>query len=255
MEDGGLKEFQRNATFAIIVFLVGFASFVYLATNLADVLVPLIWAAFFAIPLTGAITKIDRFITASMGRLRSCMRDDGTIPKAGVKFTAQAGENRISIKRGQNVEALMNRLQHPCESWCISSTRCCQSSIQITKLERNEAGATSHHIDEPEVNRLVHDWHYYVKEVVSEDPDTMQLELYLDQEYRYPAVISRTSTATGSLNGCLNLRRQSTFSWFCAVMIALREFPESCWEAERFGSRRLSTDGDTKVTARCATVN
>lgn len=184
-------------------------------------LVPLIWAAFFAVPLCGLISHIDHAVTSWLALMRWAMRPDGVkVPEEGVEFTAQAGENRISVKNGEAATALRQKLEHPCQSCCcLPASRCCQSRIRITNV--TEAGEQ---IRGSEVNRIVANWLYYVREVPSltVDAPTVELELFLDQEFHYPAVVSRTSTkASRKLAGTIELDRTSVLSWSFAVFLAL----------------------------------
>ncbi|CAE8588277.1 unnamed protein product, partial [Polarella glacialis] len=57
-----LHEYQYNVIFVGFTLFICSSAIVYLTQNLSSVLVPLIWAAFTAVPLTGLISVINPFI-------------------------------------------------------------------------------------------------------------------------------------------------------------------------------------------------
>jgi predicted PurR-regulated permease PerM len=211
-----LAEFQRNTAFIIVVILGGLAAFVYLTKNLVDVVVPLVWSAFFAVPLTGLIYNIDGFLTSLAGRARwGGGLHQGS--EKGIPFTAKAGRNRIAMQYSDEVRTLLKKLEHPFQkTLCFHpSSRCCQSRIRITFLEEEGDSEVS-------VNRLMKDWHYFVREVVSEhDELQVEMELFLDRNEEYPAVISLGDAEGPNLKGTLELDRSSVVSWTISVLMAL----------------------------------
>lgn len=208
-----LQEFQRNTAFVVLVVVGGLAAFVYLTSTLVDVLVPLIWSAFFAVPLTGLIGRINNCVTkwASWARWQSHFQN-------GIAFKARVGENHIFLESGPETTELLEHLRHPCQdSLCLfPSTRCCQSRIKITALE-----VQGQAIKRQEVNRLVEKWHYFVREVPVEKQNEICLELYLDQEELYPAVIDSGSEAGENLTGKVELDKTSIVSWSFSVILAI----------------------------------
>jgi len=233
-----LQDFQRNAAFVVVVIIGGFALFVYLAHTLVDVLVPLIWAAFFAVPLTGLIGKIDKCITDSSGCFRWCCSGRST---KTVHFTAKTRENHIILdgddaKNAKAAEVLKQHLQHPCDHLCewMPFSRCCQSRIKIVKLKYADCQAEDCQDEvacwdisqQAEVNRLVNNWRYYA---LKDEEDDMKLYLYIDQDHEIKAVIEHfhESDAEGGievkkdLTGSIELDRSSASSWFVAVMVCM----------------------------------
>jgi len=216
--DGGssyLQEFQRNTAFVVLVVVGGLAAFVYLTSTLVDVLVPLIWSAFFAVPLTGLIGVIDRNVTKWASWLHWQGHDS---VQSGIEFRAKAGENSIFLENGPEAKQLLEHLSHPFQhTVCLfPSSRCCQSRIRITELEVPGSALKS-----PEVNRLVEKWHYYVKSVPVENQSELCLELYLDQDELYPAVMSSGGDGAENLKGTIDLDKTSQLSWLFSVLMAL----------------------------------
>lgn len=219
MQQRSLQDFQRNTAFVVVVVFGGFALFVHLASTLVDVLVPLIWAAFFAVPLTGMIGKVESLLTISCSCFRWCWRS-GPHNCTPVNFTAKTGENYLTFddKSEEAAVVLKEHLQHPCKRLCLPSSRCCQARVRIIKVEY-EAPGDGNICEEEEVNRLVSEWSYYVKETKS----STQLELYLDQEFTIPAVVKGASGEGDrkNLRGCVELDRSSGLSWFAAVVVCM----------------------------------
>lgn len=233
----GLQDFQRNVGFVVVVIVGGFALLVYLVSSLAGLLVPLFWAAFFAVPLTALITRIDRVMTKKLSELRWHLEggEGGQHPEPdkAYEFTAQAGDNSIIVS-GSDAKHLLKKLSHPGGDMCSplpwsTYSKCCQSRIRVVKLLDEDGEA----VLGDEVDRLVQNWLYYVKEPedaeVSSDVDEVQLELFLDQECsEYPAVMKtaalsiRDSQNTGQkLKGIVEIDRTSTLSWSVSVAISM----------------------------------
>jgi|Transcript_363 predicted PurR-regulated permease PerM len=220
-ERSSLQDFQRNTAFVVLVIVGGLAAFVYLTSTLVDVLVPLIWSAFFAVPLTGLIGLINSSVTKCGSWAR--WRRPGS-EQSGIAFRATTGDNRIFLENGPAAKQLLEHLSHPFQhTICLfPSSRCCQSRIRITDVEvQGGASDAVELMKRPEVNRLVEKWHYYVREVPLENESDLCLELYLDQEELYPAVMSSGGDVGESLKGTIELDTKSILSWSFSVIVAI----------------------------------
>lgn len=218
MEPDSLQDFQRNVGFVVVVIIGGFAVFVYLAGSLADVMVPLIWAAFFAVPITALIGRIDGFVTSLLSVIRRRLRgEDHTGDGMSWDFTAEAGDNCITLSN-DDAKELTDKLEHPGPEMCVLFpwSKCCQSRIRLVKLTTEEG----EQINNPEVDRLVANWCYYVK--MPDETGHPTLQLYLDQDcIEYPAVVSGSKNSERKLKGTVELDRTSVLSWSIAVCLAM----------------------------------
>jgi predicted PurR-regulated permease PerM len=214
-----LQQFQRNTAFVVLVIVGGLAAFVYLTSTLVEVLVPLIWSAFFAVPLTGLIGLIDRSVTkfGSWARWQS----DNSSMLRGIAFRAKAGENLIYIEKTAEAKQLLAHLTIPLQSTVclLPSSRCCQSRIRISELQ-----ADGKAVESPEVNRIVERWTYYVREVEPKEQNIKPefcLELYLDQEELYPACVTSGRADGQKLTGTIEHDKTSMWSWGLSVIVAV----------------------------------
>lgn len=201
---------------------------VYLVSSLAGLLVPLFWACFFAVPLTALIARIDRSLTSLLSQLRWKLEgvEQPKGPEKALEFTAKAGENQIMLSK-DDAKSLMQKLEHPTPpEWLehqgcplFPHSQCCQSRVRIVKLTTEDGQP----ISDPEVDRLVANWLYYVKhpDDAALDDDEVPLQLFLDSDCsQYPAVFTTNSGGT-SLKGALELDRTSIMSWSVSVFLAM----------------------------------
>jgi predicted PurR-regulated permease PerM len=239
MNGSVLQDFQRNVSFIVIVIVGGLALLVYLVSSLAGLLVPLFWACFFAVPLTALITRIDRLLTKKASELRWHMEGGAEghhpEPERPYEFTGQAGDNSI-VLAGADAKHLLQKLAHPGGDTCGAMpgskySKCCQSRIRIIKLTDSD----SQSIAGDEVDRLVENWLYYVKEPDDDevnaisDVDQVQLELFHDQECsEYPSVMKTAALSvrdsqnvSQKLKGVVEIDRTSALSWSVSVTIAM----------------------------------
>lgn len=216
---GRPPEFQRNAAFVAFTLVICQAGVVYLAGKLQSVVIPLIWSAFFAVPVTGLVDRIDHATNVAARKIwRRCrsmgrsspgevpLRRTATGPADTWVFATEPGLGYIKLGAGAAAEqfvALATRSWLSClfpdARWC--PRRPCR--IRITKLEvrqRVNGARVTTACQGPEVNRLVEGWSYYVDVEMPEEEGPMgmrqplqasgtRVHLYLDKEQQYPAVI------------------------------------------------------------------
>eukprot|EP00930_Biecheleria_cincta_P101369 TRINITY_DN93006_c0_g1_i1.p1 TRINITY_DN93006_c0_g1~~TRINITY_DN93006_c0_g1_i1.p1 ORF type:complete len:513 (+),score=70.02 TRINITY_DN93006_c0_g1_i1:147-1685(+) len=199
-----VHEYQQNAAFVGFILVVCFAAFVYLTENLREVLIPLVWSAFFALPVTSLIGYINRVVA-------------GASQQAAANFSAEPGDRCISLEAGPVADEILKRLE---ESGAVY--------VRIHKLRSGGARVVG-----PEVNRLVEEWSYYaVKSKLTDATNgsggKVQLELFLDVNRQYPAslggsVPSDSDVIAGqqALTGELEINKSSTATWAFAVVVAI----------------------------------
>lgn len=239
-----LSEFQRHIAFLGFVVLVCFAAFIYLAVSLVDVLLPLMWSAFFAVPLTALIFRISTGTVRCCNVIGSCL-DDGYDPDKAVTFWILPTKNRIYLDDSPEIQAILERVHNPCVVCCRGCCFCgltgnltpwCQRRVRINKLSVGMETSNA-----SKVNRLVEGWTYYVRIPRTDDPASslfeesvaadslearptgaVQLELFLDMDGRYPAVID-TSQADDNVavTGTLQLDDTSTMAWIFAFLVSM----------------------------------
>jgi len=240
-----LADYQRNAAFVAFILLVCVASFIYLVETFVDVLVPLVWSLFFAVPLTALISLVDEHVTHWSSKLVWTIYGDHK--KAAldvVAFTAQEGESHITLEMGPPTLLLLEKLDHPCETrcpcgaWCCfgfaccgvrkTVAQCCQCRVRLTKLAYEDGELVAG----DEVNRFVQGWCYYAtpfdleRKPLATGPmphGCVQLQLCLDQAGLYPAVLGGPCSSGAScrlLVGTVELDRTSLFSWVFAVFVS-----------------------------------
>lgn len=224
-----LKDYQRNTTFVLFAGVVSIACLLYLTRTLVDVLVPLVWSVFFAVPLTALISRIENFLTHSTSFFWWLIRlnpSGASIPP--VSFTATVGENSILLEDGPSANALLDKLYHPCEAagycCCIFSccfrrqvVQCCKSRVRITLLTVEGGGVLAGH----EVNRLVENWAYYAMPQKDDRSSATRLALFIDQDGVYPAVVERSTRSDQRLRGTVEVDRATACSWMVATLLSL----------------------------------
>jgi len=168
-----VHEYQQNAAFAGFILVVCFAAFVYLTENLREVLIPLVWSAFFALPMTSLIGYINRSFNRAVA---------GENRQAAANFSAEPADHCISLEAGPVVDEILKGLG---EGNAVH--------VRIRKLRSGGAPVVG-----PEVNRLVEEWSYYAVKSKSVDATTgslsnVKLELFLDVN-RIPCIIGGFGT-------------------------------------------------------------
>mmetsp|Transcript_48180 Transcript_48180/g.112730 ORF Transcript_48180/g.112730 Transcript_48180/m.112730 type:complete len:605 (-) Transcript_48180:240-2054(-) len=178
-----MEDFQRNAAFIAFMGLMCTAAIVYLTKSFRDTLIPLVWSAFFAMPLTLMIASIEQACIWAAGRLIALTREGFGLynARAGrqvpapeppalqvVSFRAMVGDNRVYLRNTPAVRNLIRHCNTPCEAW-FGWTSClegwCRRQLRVTDLQVIKTDGVQGE-DElgPEVNRLVEGWSYYVRE-------------------------------------------------------------------------------------------
>jgi len=241
-----LANFQRNTAFVafmiVVVLMCGFS----LAKALQGVLVPLIWATFFALPLERAVGRLN-----DLGlRLGSFVRR--TVSRSEVEevdvvpFLHTPGRNLISVRRTPAVEALVRKLNNPCpdinvpgrmrrRTWaslgctCALVFKCFKRRIRILKLESRGPAPPPPPPDG--VNCLMENWCYHVR--TQEIPHlagscNLHLQLFLDIGCsRYPAVVEEQNRlgdpqpVVAEVVGTLEVDKTSQLSWAVSVLAVL----------------------------------
>lgn len=241
-----LREFQRNASFVGFIFIACFACSVYLVEKLRDVMIPLVWAAFFALPTCALISRIDEGLVLAVDWCRrrlpwhQAMDDGETLASGDMAFTTNAGSRYIYVFSGSELDTWLSAVNDPYAEfrrrWCdLDSIPTwfrprCKYKVKVVSLVA--VGPDGVGIDDlgPQVNRLVENWHYYVKplrtDAETSDRGLVALELFLDSACLvYPAVWENPallqSNETGiRLSGVARIDRSSSISWTVSFVIS-----------------------------------
>eukprot|EP00450_Noctiluca_scintillans_P015156 CAMPEP_0194514650 /NCGR_PEP_ID=MMETSP0253-20130528/47145_1 /TAXON_ID=2966 /ORGANISM="Noctiluca scintillans" /LENGTH=552 /DNA_ID=CAMNT_0039358335 /DNA_START=77 /DNA_END=1735 /DNA_ORIENTATION=- len=190
-------------------------------------IIPIVWSAFVAVPLTVLISHIQALVNVLGCFLFNVIRralgvrapDDEV---AFVHFRAKvpsAGENIVYLENSYEVKRFLRRVMDPCGCvrrsssvphrfggrWCVR--RCLRRRVRIRSIDRD-------HDQSPKVNRLVTNWSYHMRlettpaqvdttqsgsagvllrtdetDSTSEaDPQPIRLSLFLDKNGRFPAI-------------------------------------------------------------------
>jgi len=238
-----LQEYQQNTAFVGFMGLVCTSAIVYLSKNLSEVLVPLMWAAFSALPLTGLISVLNPLLIKAM---RCCSirqyrpvrkGSDGQHPKPwhlnrDVEFHAKSGEDFLRVSKADG-EQLLEEANEP--DWvlcprCFYVQFCCRRRVRIKELEavysQQDLQAHDHErpkLPEREVNRIVDLWEYYIRRN-EEDPgneEEVHLKLYLDHSEHYPALVKPLPGNVPDLRGLLEVDSTHAVSYFVATLVAM----------------------------------
>lgn len=173
--------------------MVCVAATIFLARDLRDVIIPLIWAAFFALPIVGSINATEKCLVAIYSGCRRCWRrhrEAGWRPpddeELEVPFVAVTGQGFITVRRDWKTDEMLRRINRPLGlSWrCCRKSKsariagCCRRRVRVVDLSADlgqEDGEDSTSDSScglgPEVNRLVEGWHYYVRDAPLADSD------------------------------------------------------------------------------------
>eukprot|EP00928_Gymnodinium_smaydae_P065103 TRINITY_DN48293_c0_g1_i1.p1 TRINITY_DN48293_c0_g1~~TRINITY_DN48293_c0_g1_i1.p1 ORF type:complete len:575 (+),score=82.16 TRINITY_DN48293_c0_g1_i1:33-1757(+) len=262
-------EFQRNTAFSLFAVVVSSAAFVFLLERLRSLLIPLIWAFFFAIPILSFAERIELLVTWCLsaaadyvfGRARSgpvafrhvpgrnCIQldrhDDASAAAADSLLLAV--HSRCSRRFGAEsrtsylVSAALRRLDRSCLS-CLWGQR-----VRVLRLQRSIG------IDqrEEEVGGLVEGRSYYASVddvgalLASEGGDAhgADLRLFIDRQQTCPAVLQPLAhygrdrvgndgggAAAGErLQGVLEVDQRSTFSWIVSMLLTLCTIVVLAW--------------------------
>jgi len=216
-----ITEFQRNAAFAAFIVVVVAHSAVSLITSFRSVLIPLIWASFFALPLERAVSCLEALVIRVISVLAHC-RCRADEPRR-VPFRHTPGLNLITIQRNHGHQALLSKVNNPCAGICglrrlhvaddgsfdpSSSPRllpshisrqvrcchrrspvtctvvfkCCKRRIRIKDIDYSGLDGDANSLE----NRLVSGYCYYIEEVLNDDSarghaGEIQMQLFIDQ--------------------------------------------------------------------------
>lgn len=211
-----LQEYQRNAAFVAVTLVIAFAALVFLTKSLSNVLSPLIWSAFFAVPLTGLISALnDGF--ARLG-CWCVQRINGEPTSSGcLEFTTAEGQSAVCVRGApEAVAKLRGAVALPS---CAAHAgrrlaRDLRARVRVSGLSCSTVASDS------EVNRIVDGWSYYAA-VRSGEGQELWLEFFLDPRAEYPAVIAVPGTTSVTTTGTLELDRTSAVSWTLAFFAAL----------------------------------
>lgn len=269
-EEKRLAEYQRNAAFVGFMMLVCGGSLVYLTKNLSEVFVPLIWAAFTAMPLNALISTLDPAIVAcftSIRKLAKCKKacsnhDEENATSFNFSYT---GEGLVRIPE-KDAALLLKRLRQTrrdeltqssfscfSDAWC-----CCRRRVVIKKLLSGDSGNPPYSEDHRKVNRLVQGWAYYVQEAKNQScSEERCFEFFVDRHERYPAILEKKETATLEddklpvIRGELQVDSTHAVSYFVAGVVAL-SFVTGCialfvWLIAK-GTQALTHNVDAYVT-------
>lgn len=232
-----LVDFQRDTAFALFVLVVVTEAFLLLLDKLRSLLIPLIWAFFFAIPILAFADRVEELAVVIFDRVtvlicRSRSR------RAPLKFRHVRGQNRIYLESTPDTHALLQRVRVrllrrclPCASGlCARLDQCFLSRlwgqrVRITSLAP-EGGGT----DPDAVGELLQGRSYYAfpsapGELLAGDAEStsVELKLYLDRQKLYPGVLElprEEVEGTPEVEGTLEVDKRSTLSWCFAMIVA-----------------------------------
>jgi len=225
-----ILEYQRNAAFAGFMAVVVLACGLYLIEALRYVLMPLIWASFFALPLERTACHLNSGMIRGLSWLLRRCRKRADDESDSVSFRHVPGSNRIIVQRTPGNMALLNKVNNPCvSSPCVKMLQPAEPPLLPERQPSNDSGSgfrittrgtplgclgcgctvifkccqrrmrianlDDEVVDNPggAVNRLVENWSYYVKQVESSSADELHVELYLDPGMNeYPAVVEES---------------------------------------------------------------
>eukprot|EP00443_Scrippsiella_acuminata_P051294 CAMPEP_0115438464 /NCGR_PEP_ID=MMETSP0271-20121206/35270_1 /TAXON_ID=71861 /ORGANISM="Scrippsiella trochoidea, Strain CCMP3099" /LENGTH=533 /DNA_ID=CAMNT_0002864117 /DNA_START=27 /DNA_END=1628 /DNA_ORIENTATION=- len=231
-----LSDFQRNSAFVGFMALVCLAAFLFITQKFRSVLIPLVWSAFFAVPICGLIQQIDQFLifVASKIKHRSCVFKG--VP--GVMFTAEKDEKFIRVERSSDSELhrLLRGANMPCGPW---SRSCCRRRVKIVEISAPQ------NVSADASTSLVQGWQYYICELGETSEDLREISghtglindqesgrdqgaprklvLSLDRRGKYPV------QSNCPRSGRLELDRSSPISWTIASAITLLILFFSLW--------------------------
>jgi len=236
-----LQEYQANTIFVGFMGLVCTSAIVYLTQNLSEVIVPLMWAAFAAMPLTGLISVLNPTLIrvircCSFGSYRP-------LPKTAeskrsqrrpwylnrdVRFTARSGEAFIRLPKADG-EILLEEVNEP--DWVVCPRffyirACCRRRVKVKGLSPSRHGELA--IPHRHVNRLVNFWEYYIRpidrpiEVEASDgeDEIVCVELFLDAADHYPALMEPLDEMPDMV-GLLEVDSTHSVSYAVATVVAL----------------------------------
>lgn len=254
-----LQDYQRNAVFVGFMLVVCTAALVYLTQSLREVLFPLIWACFVAMPLNGIISwlreRIDDSFIWVVRCLRCRPRHRNQKHQDLVHFKVLAGERGIRVRREEG-NVLLKKVNGP---WCGSAGHAdltwlrCRGRVKIVSLSVMADKFAD--LPEREVNRVVKGWKYYIREgqerpatsptsgegVAIDTDDHMVLEMYLDKSNHYPAIVTPESSAP-NMEGMLSVNMDNALSWVISVILALSGVMLVIW-----GFMELLTNGANNI--------
>jgi len=235
-----VQEYQRNASFAAFILVVCTSAFVYLTHSLRSMLLPLVWSAFWALPLTALMGHINHLaVCCSRWAARLLGLSQGPSPEP-VPFAATAGEASVQLERGPATAALVRRVRPHPNRWCRPFASCCRRRVRITRLRSEGPSGRDAAEELSQVNRLVLNWAYYA----TAEPDgfegdaeagmgeqaPVRLELFLDQKGNYPAVLEGArAVERRPLRGTLELDETTRLSWGISILLVMAVVSAGIW--------------------------
>lgn len=260
------QAYQRDTAFALFVLVVVGACFLFVLEKLRALLIPLVWAFFFAIPFLAVVVIVENrvVILSSVLAVRLCGCQRRT--RVRVPFQHTAGQNCIYLDRhdvssAEAADALLDEVHSRCSR---RNTRGLLSRI-FTRMDRSflsclwgqrvrivrmsvpprvqaENMEREEDCDEVMVGGLVAGRSYYVssdRQVSGDVEDTrVGIRLFIDRQEIYPAVlaIDDGGQVTQTFEGDLEVDPRSTLSWFismvstmCLVCIMATFFIKMLW--------------------------
>lgn len=236
-DTGRLQEYQQNTAFIGFTLLVCTAAVVYLTKSLSSVVVPLLWAAFTAMPLTGLIDLLNPWMIRCSRTIGCCFTcqcwhrskvSESCLLESNVDFLMKPGEAYIRLRKDQ-ADDLLQQVNEPDWSVCprfFFVQICCRRRVQVKELMPVNS---AEEVPKREVNRVVNGWRYYVREArrvpshIRQDTaarDERVLELFLDHGENYPAIVSADPDIPAQ-QGRLEVDTTHTISYIFATMVAM----------------------------------
>eukprot|EP00930_Biecheleria_cincta_P061341 TRINITY_DN46906_c0_g1_i1.p1 TRINITY_DN46906_c0_g1~~TRINITY_DN46906_c0_g1_i1.p1 ORF type:complete len:590 (-),score=81.65 TRINITY_DN46906_c0_g1_i1:67-1836(-) len=256
-----LAEYQRNVAFVGFMLLVCGGALVYLTKNLSGVFVPLIWAAFTAMPLNALISSLDPMIVAcfkSIKKVVMCKRmEDGCCSHGHEDYNTfnfsytGGGLVRIPAKEAQTLLKKLNQNQRGRITYSCFKTTSCRRRVVIKELFCEHSDTPPFCEDHRRVNRLVKGWSYYIEEAdMQPHSDELCFHFFLDKLERYPAILDDDEHLP-AMRGQLVTDSTHALSYFVAGLVALSVVIASIalfvWLIAR-GAQALTYNVDAYVT-------
>eukprot|EP00429_Kryptoperidinium_foliaceum_P072058 CAMPEP_0176071580 /NCGR_PEP_ID=MMETSP0120_2-20121206/35753_1 /TAXON_ID=160619 /ORGANISM="Kryptoperidinium foliaceum, Strain CCMP 1326" /LENGTH=166 /DNA_ID=CAMNT_0017405239 /DNA_START=16 /DNA_END=513 /DNA_ORIENTATION=+ len=158
-----LAHFQKNAAFVGFIAIVCFVGVLYILSYLSAVVIPLVWAAFFAMPLHSTFSRLEdvlhrrgrevgAFIFRRPGRELLCSRL--MFEAAGIDFEGSVGCNRIKVPGGRESREFFDQIYSAWSS-CHGQSQMSRRRVHIRSLTAERASDPEHEGGGFPVNRHV----------------------------------------------------------------------------------------------------
>lgn len=274
-----VQEFQRNTAFVIFVIVVSFGALLYVLQQMRSLLIPLIWAFFFAIPTLALADFFEMlFIRCMISSTWFCCRPGEAPRSQEVHFRHFPGRNYVQLERGGAAEALVKQVRWRCSRrlmasarpvareacvWCPTwsagcrfFTRClmillsrldksCLSLLwgQRVRIKRigtlpvmSGSALGRDDIEQEKVNCLVEGASYYISGgersddvLLNADPGALELELFLDRQQTYPAILDVGYQDDVAIEGTLEVDERTKLSWLFAMAVTIVVIGVAIW--------------------------